>query len=57
MESPLPPANDLNQDIYEFGLMAAASPEFAEAMLRALLAQGEPDPAAGKAAGPLRVAA
>jgi len=57
MEYPLPPAIDLNQDICELGLLAAASPEFAEAMLRALLAPGEPHPAAEKAANPLGAAA
>jgi len=56
MEYPLPPAFEACQDIYELGLMAAASPEFAEALVRALLAQGEPEAVPAQAA-PVRVAA
>jgi hypothetical protein len=32
---------DSNSDLFEIGLMAATSPEFAEAMIRALLAAAE----------------
>lgn len=32
---------DSTGDIYEIGLIAAASPEFAEAMIRTLLGAGE----------------
>ena len=56
MEYPLPPSFDANQDIYEIGLQAAASPEFAEALVRALLGADEPQ-AAPKQSGTLRVAA
>lgn len=41
MENPLPPALD-SQDILELGLMAAASPDLAAALLRSLFAAGEP---------------
>jgi hypothetical protein len=56
MEYPLPPALDSSQDIYEIGLMAAASPEFADALIRALLAAAEPDAAPKQALEP-RIAA
>ena len=32
---------DLNSDIYEIGLIAAASPDFTDALIRALTAAGE----------------
>ena len=46
---------DFTSDFYDIGLMAAASPEFAAQMIRALLAAGEsvkaPSEAADAAAG------
>lgn len=47
---------DFTSDFYDIGLMAAASPEFADQMIRALLAVGErfkaPSEAADAAAAP-----
>jgi hypothetical protein len=43
---------DPSTDFFELGLMAAASPEFAEAMVRALLAAGEDSIAPVEAGGP-----
>jgi hypothetical protein len=39
----IPSANgfDFTGDLYDIGVMAAASPEFADQMIRALLAAGE----------------
>ena len=42
---------DATGDMYEIGLMAAASPEFMEALLRALLASGPDVGAADEPAG------
>ena len=56
MEYPVPPVLDSSQDLYEFGLIAAASPDFAEALVRALLTTREPE-AVPERAGELRVAA
>jgi len=41
MNNQLGSSFDPMDDLYEIGLMAAASPEFAEAMIRALRAAGE----------------
>jgi hypothetical protein len=37
MNPQIPVSFDPTQDIFEIGLMAAASPEFAEALVRAML--------------------
>jgi hypothetical protein len=48
---------DPTTDFIELGLMEAASPEFAEAMVRALLAAGEGSEAPAGAAGSQKNAA
>lgn len=42
MNHQIPVSFDPTQDIFEFGLMAAASPEFAEALVRAMLSADDP---------------
>ena len=41
MNEPTANSFDLTGDLHEIGLMAAASPDFIDAMVRALLAAGE----------------
>ena len=48
---------EFNQDLHEIGLMAAASPEFADSLLNALLAAREPAIAAADPTDDLKVAA
>jgi hypothetical protein len=48
---------EFNQDLHEIGLMAAASPEFADSLLRTLLAAGEPAAATAEPTDNLTVAA
>jgi hypothetical protein len=46
---------DSTSDFLEIGLMAAASPEFADKMIRALLAAGEKLSVARESTDPLRL--
>jgi hypothetical protein len=57
MQNQFRPMSDFTQDLYEIGLIAAASPEFADSLLTALLAAGEPAAAAADPADELQVAA
>lgn len=48
MEHQIPVSHDLCQDMLEIGLMAAASPEFAQSLLRAWLSdEHRPDSQTG----------
>jgi hypothetical protein len=48
MEHQIPVSHDLCQDMFEIGLMAAASPEFAQALLRTWLSDDQrPDAQTG----------
>jgi hypothetical protein len=49
MNIPSPDTFDLTSEFYEIGLIAAASPEFADKMVRALLVAGENSKAPGDA--------
>jgi len=51
MEHQIPVSHDLCQDMFEIGLMAAASPDFAQALLRAWL-NDEPRPDSQAGASP-----
>jgi hypothetical protein len=57
MQNQFRPMPDFSQDLREIGLMAAASPEFADSLLDALLAAGEPAATAADPTGILNVAA
>jgi hypothetical protein len=45
---------DLNGDMFEFGLIAAASPDFTDALIRALIAAGPDTPASTEPVSRLR---
>jgi hypothetical protein len=57
MQDQFRPMPDFTQDLHEIGLMAAASPEFADSLLNALLAAGEPAVATADPTDELKVAA
>ena len=57
MQNQFLPMPDISQDLFEFGLMAAASPGFADSLMEALLAAGEPAAATATPIDDLSVAA
>ena len=57
MHTQFRPMPDFTQDLHEIGLMAAASAEFADSLLNALLAAGEAAAAVADPAAELKVAA
>jgi hypothetical protein len=57
MQNQFRPMPDFTQDLHEIGLMAAASPEFADSLLNALLGPTKPAVATADPAAELTFAA